>query len=349
MTNMNSLSAREILLEKKQIMSTPIWPLSTLLKISFSNIKDNSPCKEKSVILEYFKGKPFVACLKYDGVSASFILRKRNSTKSNEISEEHNNTEMINNANANINNKGNNKEPNIDDFSFIKDRVSIKNKALNKTSFTDLNNNINSINNNNTSTFLPDTNDDNYEFLACSRNFIREEANNVYSDMASKYFIKDILLKYKGQFSLQGEVYGKNILNNPHELQEQRLVIFNVFDSFNERYLDYEEMKAFCEHNSLSPVKLIDSGESFNYSVDKLQEKTKGFYEGTTNQIEGLVYRLKHNWFRYDKELIKNLILQGKVDKELDSIAVNGIRFSFKIVNNEYLLKKHEEEKKEDL
>ena len=65
----------------------------------------------------------------------------------------------------------------------------------------------------------------------------------------------------------------------------------------------------------LPMVKILETGDSFNYTEEQLKEMAKGTYEGTNNPREGIVFRLQKDWF---------------IDEEH--------RMSFKYVNDDFLL-----------
>lgn len=270
------------------------FPLSTGLFVTQEPRIQSNPS-----ILKFFEGKPYIACLKYDGVSVTFLLKNNKQEKSGDIVKD-----------SNINSKENS---------------------------------INTI----------PSNTQTQELVVCSRNFIRTDKNDIYCQIALKYNIEKILISNPG-ISLQGEIYGKDVLDNKQEEKETKLVIFNIYDSSINKYLDYNEIELFCSKNNLDIVEKIEEGDSFKYSIEELQEKTKGYYKGTTNQREGLVYRLKTDWFNIGKARTQNKKEKNRKDKNndnsdddirnsknVDKKEVAVPRYSFKIVNNEYLSLKH--------
>jgi len=163
------------------------------------------------------------------------------------------------------------------------------------------------------STFIYD--DSKTEFIVCSRNQKLEESKeDLYWKTARKYNIEEILKK-NPDFILQGEIYGPKINGNKLNVKEVKLVIFNVFSKELNKGLDYEELVSFCKVNSLEYASLMTSGDSFNETVSSLLEMVKGNYPNTNTPREGFVFRLKKNWD-------------------------NSRRCSFKVINNDYLLKK---------
>ena len=156
------------------------------------------------------------------------------------------------------------------------------------------------------------------EFYICSRNQIRGyDKSECYTKTADKYNIKEILIKNSCKYAIQGETYGPSIQKNPLEVKEICFAVFNIYDYQDKKYLDYDALCAFCKENSLPMVEVIVEGDNFNYSLSELKELSKGNYKNTKNPREGLVFRLKSNW--------NDLVFK---------------RFSFKIINDDYLLNK---------
>ena len=159
----------------------------------------------------------------------------------------------------------------------------------------------------------PDTNN----FRIFSRNCgVSESEKSAYVEIAEKYDIKNKLLIYGGIYAIQGEIYGPKINGNRLNVNEIKFVIFNMKNIIDNHYLDFDELVEMCEKMDLEMVDVVEEG-IFNYkTVEELIEKSKGLYPGTNCPREGLVYRLKKDW------------------------NTNGKRFSFKVINDDYLLLK---------
>ena len=165
------------------------------------------------------------------------------------------------------------------------------------------------------------------EFYICSRNYriIPSEKDN-YTYVAKKYDLENKLRKMaenKRNYAIQGEIYGKKINGNYLEKDDIYFIVFTIKDIDNDKYLDLEEMKKVCNEMDLEYVKILETGEKFNYTEEDLKEKSKGNYEGTENPREGIVVRLLENWNEKGKE-----------------------RMSFKYVNDDYLEYKNQKNKK---
>lgn len=164
------------------------------------------------------------------------------------------------------------------------------------------------------STFIYD--EKNSEFIVCSRNNkIDKNEVDLYWKTAINYKIEEIL-KTNPDFILQGEIYGPKINNNYLGVKNVKLVIFNVYSISKQKGIDYQEMVEFCKNNKLDYAELMLSGDKFDETITSLLEKVKGNYPNTTFPREGYVFRLKNDW------------------------DIKNKRSSFKVINNDFLLKK---------
>ena len=140
-----------------------------------------------------------------------------------------------------------------------------------------------------------------YEFIVCSRNVRQVDQNqecyhdtNIYWDLAFKYNIKDILLRFATENKydrvvLQGERIG-NVQGNPYKLTEDKLLVFNLV--INGIRLGTIEMAGFCEAYGLEHVPVI----SEEYYLPKTMEEMKLEADGYSVinpkvKREGFVYR----------------------------------------------------------
>jgi len=151
----------------------------------------------------------------------------------------------------------------------------------------------------------------------CSRNLSKREGDQVlYWQMAKKYHVLE-KLRDLGNFAVQGEICGPGIQKNRLGLTSHELLLFNVFDISNARYLDFKEFLEFAQKLEMRTVPIENESFIFDFTIDELLEMVKGKYPGTNNEREGLV-------FRPVKEALSQIL---------------GGRMSFKVINNEYLLK----------
>ena len=117
-------------------------------------------------------------------------------------------------------------------------------------------------------------------------------------------------------FAVQGEIVGPQIKNNPLGLASQEFYVFSVWDIGKHCFLGHFELQRFCDQHGLPMVPVLYLGDSFDCSLHRLLEIARGQYASGRHQ-EGIVVR--------------------SVDERY-SPALKG-RLSFKVINNDYLLK----------
>lgn len=164
------------------------------------------------------------------------------------------------------------------------------------------------------------------EFGVCSRNneYRYDSAKpNVYWYAAKKHEVEEwlrVVTAALGKYIyIQGEVCGPKIQENKLKLLEPTLFVFNMTEIDSGRRLSWAEMNSLL---GLYPAKftlvpLLDSGESFNYSIDQLHEMSDGYYDSGERR-EGIVIRHADN---------------------LGSNVIHGEPISFKVISNKFLLK----------
>lgn len=156
----------------------------------------------------------------------------------------------------------------------------------------------------------------------CSRNMslkepAPEDKQNVYWDMEKKYKIVEQLKEKNVNFAVQGEICGPGIQGNKAGLTEVKLFVFNVYDIPNHKYLDFEALKDFCLTLKLDLVPIIGKTIFKDVTVQDLLTLSEGNYDNETPR-EGIV--------------IRPII-------ETTSHAMRDSRLSFKVINNQFLLK----------
>ncbi len=158
------------------------------------------------------------------------------------------------------------------------------------------------------------------EFFACSRNRIVKSGDNVYWEMAKKY---DLENKLPEDMAIQGEICGPGIQKNRLRLKEKDLFVFDVFDIKARTYCDLSSIQMFCSNNGLKavPIERIVNTDELNqldWSLDSWLNLAKGYYAGTKIHREGIVVR---------------------PTTMMRSNRLHGNKLSFKVINNDYLLK----------
>ncbi len=153
------------------------------------------------------------------------------------------------------------------------------------------------------------------DLTVCSRNYVLKEGDSAHWKVARRYALAERL---PDGFSVQGEVCGPGVQKNRLGLTDLDLRVFSVFAVQQGRYLDWDDVVAFCVDRGLSTVLEVERGERFEHTLATLLELARGKYEGTKNRREGIVVRP---------------LVEGNSD------ALGGSRLSFKVLNNEFLLK----------
>ncbi len=160
------------------------------------------------------------------------------------------------------------------------------------------------------------------EFGACSRNLeLKEDENNTIWKVAKTTDIQPILSNLKQDVALQGEMAGEGIQKNPLKLIGQQFFLFDIYDIQKKRYMTPDERKAFYADN-------LDNGKIKHIPI--LDHEIKIFQIADTMEkaLEYAKGKMKEN---PEKER------EGVIFKS--HTIHNGNTISFKIINNDYLLK----------
>jgi len=157
------------------------------------------------------------------------------------------------------------------------------------------------------------------EFHACGRRYsYKKSKSNTYWRIANRYDIKEKLIKHYEstgiKVSLQGEVAGPGIRKNKIGISDIDLYVFNVIDTVNLIRLPLNESLDIVKNFGMKFVPILETGDSFNYTLEELLEKADGKYKS------------------YFQNAKKGQRQEGIVIRSLDGTI------SFKVVNNKYLL-----------
>lgn len=156
-------------------------------------------------------------------------------------------------------------------------------------------------------------------FLACSRNWALARGENHVWRLAERYQLEDRL---PVDVAIQAEVCGPGIQKNRLGLAAVDLFVFNVYDLRAGAFLELDAFRAFCAERGLPTVpieRVVRGDEALHYahSLDGWLDAARGTYAGTKQRKEGIV--------------VRPLVEQA-------SAALGG-RLSFKVINNDFLLK----------
>jgi RNA ligase (TIGR02306 family) len=156
-------------------------------------------------------------------------------------------------------------------------------------------------------------------FVACSRNWALTRGENAAWRAA---LALDLPSRLPEGIAVQGELCGPGIQKNRLGLSNVEWFCFSVYDARASRFLGFDEFMAFCTEHQLAtvPIERVVRGEAAarcEHTLDAWLEASRGLYAGTKNRKEGIVVRPV---------------------VETQSTTLAG-RLSFKVINNEFLLK----------
>lgn len=157
--------------------------------------------------------------------------------------------------------------------------------------------------------------DEGQQFFVCSRNLmLKDEGENLYWAMARKYNVEEILKKYHDNgidLAIQAEVVGPGVNNNRDQYTDHEIRVFRIYNITRQEWFTPALRWDLCECMQLPHVKVIKR----NWQV---------FRELTT--MEDFLEFVKGKTDRGHER-------EGMVWKSRDG------RVSFKVINNDYLLK----------
>lgn len=156
--------------------------------------------------------------------------------------------------------------------------------------------------------------------VACSRNWALVPGENHVWRLAAQY---ELARRLPPDFAIQGEICGPGIQKNRLGLPGLELFVFSVYDVRAARFLDFEPFVAFCAEHGLRtvPIERVVRGAeaaAYRHDLDGWLEAARGLYPGTKQRKEGIV--------------VRPLV-------EVRSETLGGSRLSFKVINNDFLLK----------
>ncbi|MEZ4362410.1 MAG: RNA ligase (ATP) [Kofleriaceae bacterium] len=156
-------------------------------------------------------------------------------------------------------------------------------------------------------------------FYACSRNWALHRGNNPVWRAADRYRLEEVLPM---DLAVQGELCGPGIQKNRLGLAELDLFIFSAYDVRRGAFLAYQELIDLCAKLGLRtvPIERVVTGDearAYAHTLDGWLAASQGLYAGTKMRKEGIV--------------VRPLV-------EAQSEVLGG-RLSFKVINNDFLLK----------
>ena len=162
------------------------------------------------------------------------------------------------------------------------------------------------------------------EFYICSRNVVFDTPEkgcyydtNVYTEMAEKYNIKEVLTTLLSIFPcadyiiIQGETYGAGIQKRDYSKKDHDFMAFNLIMSHTGRW-NTVDMEELLKKYNIPCVPIVDDNFILPDTVNELLDYATGASVVDGKMREGIVFR-----------------------------ALDGVQ-SFKAVSNEFLLKYHQ-------
>ncbi len=154
------------------------------------------------------------------------------------------------------------------------------------------------------------------EFGVCSRNLeLLETEENTQWKVARELKIEEKLRTLGGNYSLQGELIGEKVQSNKYKLHGQTVYFFNMYDIDNHKYLDFDEFNKTLKKLDLKTVPILYTDYKLVNDVQELVKLATGTSKLHKVKREGIVVRPVH--------------------EKQDAMG----RFSFKVLNPEFLLK----------
>lgn len=160
------------------------------------------------------------------------------------------------------------------------------------------------------------------EFGVCSRNIEFKECECIYWQIAKRDKFDEKLKSLNKNIALQGELIGLGIQGNKYKLAQPEFYIFNIFDIEKNKFLDYQEIEKMLEWIQSNNLKFVPKILEFKAikEIGNLQDfiklSTGKSLLNPTVEKEGIVVR-------------------SKIEKNIHNLG----RFSFKVINPEFLLK----------
>ena len=134
----------------------------------------------------------------------------------------------------------------------------------------------------------------NGEFGVCSRKLhLKPSPTNLYWRLAEKYQIEKCLRDHflGDNVALQGEIVGPGVQDNHLGLTEVELHLFNIWSINGRTYAPYQVLKGFSQHRNIPIVTQLESGQTFNYTLEGLIQFANAQKYPNDTPAEGIVIR----------------------------------------------------------
>jgi hypothetical protein len=132
------------------------------------------------------------------------------------------------------------------------------------------------------------------KFIVCSRNRI---VNNRVDDrwtVAKRYDIESKMSVYGKNFAIQGELIGPKVQGNIYELTEKDFRMYLAYNIDENRYFNFEELKALANELQIVMVPLLEDNHVIHTDVKAYVDMSIGNSKlNPKKKREGIVIRLR--------------------------------------------------------
>lgn len=151
---------------------------------------------------------------------------------------------------------------------------------------------------------------------------VKVDGGSCYADVSIKLDIEKKLRTLNHNYALMGEICGPGICKNRYQFKEYEFFAFDIWDIDTHSMLPYKEFIRICDLLGVRTVFCLNDNYILPNNIDDLVEYSKGISLVRNIKREGIVIRL------YDDA------------PDFDYIKFGMDRFSFKVINPEYSLKR---------
>lgn len=163
--------------------------------------------------------------------------------------------------------------------------------------------------------------EDEWIFGVCSRNLsIKFDEGNAFWKAVMFYNLEQKLRERGKPIVLQGELHGAGIQKNKYKMEVVRIAWFNVVDPIKREYYNYKEFKDTIQELGMDTVPILDENFVLDHTVDQLVTYSIG-----KSVLNSGVWR-------------EGIVLRPHIESEERYLG----RFSFKVINPEFLVKFNE-------
>ena len=160
------------------------------------------------------------------------------------------------------------------------------------------------------------------QFGVCSRNLeIIEDPENTLWKIARELDIENKLRSLNKNIALQGEIVGESVQSNKLKLKGQTVFFFNAIDIDGHCFYDMNNFFELLEQLQLTSAPVIEKSWIL------------------INQMEEIMVLAKRNSLLQSQALAEGIVIRPVKELRDPQLDTPWSRFSFKVINPEFLLK----------